>query len=608
MDATKPFSAMSCLDCPAFGYSHCPVEPRDIEDLCCKRNRSRAISFAKVPTTATRYRPHIIAPLRTQSAQNTGILTPPDETIAADYFPSSPASASAAPAAAVALQCTMGLSASLDSLPFEIREQIAWECSQRDAVRLCSTSSNLMHSTLPRLYSHIIFDNTPIHYCEELPTEGNGLLSKVTTIGGMRECLRSLTNPDKARMVKKLELRRVDVPDFDIISAAREFLPFMTRLEKLVWTFTSGYNKTLELLGNKQALKHLQVSRVHDLSPDFCNLRVLETSEIKTLPPTTHLESLTLRMCQGLASLDGLSMRKLKKLHISRIPGRADGYVAVEAIMLARAVDTSQLTHMTLELHDSGFLQQLASSSFDRLQFLKLDVTEDTDTISGAFRVQEETESNPGCISGVATFLAHVNTLSLDLTLHWNSSVVHHRQYWPMYCGEMAGALGNSKLRHLHLECKEDDRGTLMIPYFCLSYIVGNLAPYLQGLGLSYPLLDNDYTYNRSFSNYGNGETLLDLLGPLNVKYLDLLNCGPPPRACSLVGGGAVAVPGFEDGHHPDDYSRVIREILPSIPTTEYVGIGSHVFDVRSTSRLPVVRDGLRGWFIDQLLGHPQSA
>lgn len=582
--ATEKYSSMSCMDCPAFGYSYCPVEPQDIEDLCCKRNR--ALSFGKLHPNAPRKAP--ISSLKPPNP-TPGILTPPNEAdIASEYFPE---------------PTPLFMPSTLDSLPFEIREQIAWDCSQRDAVRLCSTSTSLMHSTLPRLYSHIIFDNSPIHYCEELAPEGNGLLSKVTTIGGMRECLRSLQDPEKAQMVKKLELRRVDVPDYDIISAAKVFLPLMNRLEKLVWTFTSSSNKVLDQLGNKAALKHLQVAKVDSLSPEFSNLEVLETSEIDTLPATDHLSSLTLRMCKGLTPLDGKSLLNIKKLNISRIPGRFDGFVAVEAIMLSRAIDTSQLTHLTLSLHDNGFLKQLAKSSFDNLDYLKLDVTEETDSVSEAFRIQEESGGGQGCISGVATFLAHVNALSLDLIIHWNSSVIQNRQYWPMYCGEMAGALSNSQLRHLHLECKEDDRGTLLIPYVCLSYIVANLSPHLEGLGLSYPLLDTEHTYNRSFSNYGNGETLQDLLKYLNVKYLDLLNCGPPPRACSLVGGGAVAIPGFEDGHHPDDYSRVIREILPTIPSTRYVGIGSHVFDVRDPSRLPVVRDGLREWFIHQLLG-----
>lgn len=580
IQATEKYSSMSCMDCPAFGYSHCPVEPQDIEDLCCKRDH--AINFGK-HYTARKVVPH--KPLSITH----GIITPPEE---ADNEPEY-------------FKRHVFMSSTFDSLPFEIREQIAWDCSQRDAVRLCSTSTSLMHSTLPRLYSHIVFDNSPIHYCEELSAEGNGLLSKVTTIGGMRECLRSLKDPDKAHMVKKLEIRRVDIPDYDIISAARVFLPLMTRLERLVWTFTSSSNKVLHLLSNKAALKHLQVSTVDRLSPDFTNLQILETCEIDKIPSADRLSSLTLHMCKGLTPLDGLTMKNIRKLNISRIPGRADGFVAVEAIMLSRAIDTSQLTHLSLTLHDDGFLKQLSRSSFDNLDYLRLDVTEDTDTVSNAFRIQEESGGtrNDGCISGVATFLAHVNALSLDLIIHWNSSVTHHRQFWPMYCGEMAGALSNSQLRHLHLECKEDDRGTLMIPYVCLSYIVANLSPHLEGLGISYPLLDTDHSYNRSYSNYGNGETLQDLLKYLNVKYLDLLNCGPPPRACSLVGGGAVAIPGFEDGHHPDDYSRVIREILPAIPSTRYVGIGSHVFDVRDPSRLPIVRDGLREWFIDKLLG-----
>lgn len=576
---------MSCMDCPAFGYSHCPVEPQDIEDLCCKRNH--AINFGKHhPGAACEVVLNISHNLPSATR---GIITPPEEAeIELEYF-----------------KTPTSMSSTLDTLPFEIREQIAWDCSQRDAVRLCSTSTSLMHSTLPRLYSHVIFDNSPIHYCEELSPEGDGLLSKVTTIGGMRECLRSLQDPDKAQMVKQLEIRRVDIPDYDIITASKVFLPLMTRLEKLVWTFTASTNKVLDLLGNKAALKHLQVTTVDSLGPEYSNLQTLETSEIDRLPSTDQLRSLTLRMCRGLTPLDGLLMRNIRKLTIGRIPGRADGFVAVEAIMLSRAIDTSQLTHLSLTLHDDGFLKQLSRSSFDNLDYLRLDVTEDTDKVSHAFRIQEESggTNNDGCTSGVATFLAHVNALSLDLTIHWNSSVTHHRQFWPMYCGEVAGALSNSQLRHLHLECKEDDRGTLMIPYVCLSYIVANLSPHLEGLGISYPLLDTDHNYNRAYSNYGNGETLQDLLKYLNVKYLDLLNCGPPPRACSLVGGGAVAIPGFEDGHHPDDYSRVIREILPTIPSARYVGIGSHVFDVRDPTRLPIVRDGLREWFIERLLG-----
>lgn len=570
------------MNCPAFGYSHCPVEPQDIEDLCCKRNH--AINFGKHHHSAARK-----VVLNNLPSATLGIITPPEEAvIESDYF-----------------KTHTSMSSTLDTLPFEIREQIAWDCSQRDAVRLCSTSTSLMHSTLPRLYSHIIFDNSPIHYCEELSPEGDGLLSKVTTIGGMRECLRSLQDPDKAQMVKQLEIRRVDVPDHDIVSAAKGFLPLMTRLEKLVWTFTTGTNKVLDFLSNKASLKHLEVTKVDSLSPEYSNLVTLDTSEIDRLPSTDQLRSLTLRMCRGLTPLDGLSMGNIRKLNICRIPGRADGFVAVEAIMLSRAIDTSQLTHLSLTLHDDGFLKQLSKSSFDHLDYLRLDVTEDTDKVSNAFRIQEESGGthNDGCTSGVATFLAHVNALSLDLIVHWNSSVTHHRQFWPMYCGEMAGALSNSQLRHLHLECKEDDRGTLMIPYVCLSYIVANLSPHLEGLGISYPLLDTDHNYNRAYANYGNGETLQDLLKYLNVKYLDLLNCGPPPRACSLVGGGAVAIPGFEDGHHPDDYSRVIREILPTIPSARYVGIGSHVFDVRAPTRLPIVRDGLREWFIHRLLG-----
>lgn len=212
--------------------------------------------------------------------------------------------------------------ANLDTLPFEVRQQIAQECLQADAFHLCLINSAMYESTISRLYQCIVFDSGHRHFNKETSLlrkhpalnsddddDGDDggedsqymRYTSVQTVGGLRGCLRTLVRcPDKAALVKRLETHNsLEISDLEVKERFRDVLPLLTSLRSLIWHGTPEI--TVDLLQLCQPIaKQLSVCSLHVALRQNSTSQMLRTLELSGLK---HLVLCPFRTSQYLSWL-----------------------------------------------------------------------------------------------------------------------------------------------------------------------------------------------------------------------------------------------------------------------------------------------------------------
>lgn len=231
----------------------------------------------------------------------------------------------------------------LDTLPFEVRQQIAQECLQADAFHLCLINSAMYESTISRLYQCIVFDSGHRHFNKETSllkrhpgpnSDGDSddeeddsqymRYTSVQTVGGLRGCLRTLARcPDKAAMVKRLETHNsLEISDLEVKERFRDVLPLLISLRSLIWHGTPEITADLLQLCQPVA-KQLSVCSVHVALRQNSTSQMLRTLELSGLK---HLVICPFRTSQYLSwlgeffatSYNPKMRNRLKTLYLGR--------------------------------------------------------------------------------------------------------------------------------------------------------------------------------------------------------------------------------------------------------------------------------------------------
>ncbi|KAA8905525.1 hypothetical protein TRICI_005272 [Trichomonascus ciferrii] len=181
----------------------------------------------------------------------------------------------------------------LDRLPNEVLATILSYCRQGDVFHLLLTGSPFYELCLKRLYHTVVFDSEHSHFNKENRFKG----TFVRTVGGLRDCLRSLDS-ERALLVKRMECyNSLEIPDLEVKKSFCRIFRLMVNLRRLKW-FASP-ELTVDLL---QKIK--TASQIKELSVDMA----LRNDGISRKLADIKFENLTTLCIRPFLNNDNLTM------------------------------------------------------------------------------------------------------------------------------------------------------------------------------------------------------------------------------------------------------------------------------------------------------------
>ncbi len=247
----------------------------------------------------------------------------------------------------------------LDTLPFEIREQISRECNQADAFHLCLTSRSLFESTISRLYQCIVIDPALRHFNKEIYKKrsiihepfyndsdksfqvdlyhssnyGSQQYSEfpiatidiaytlVRSVGGIRACLRTLKKDDgfKSKFIKRFECNNsLDLPEYEVSQAVLNIFPKLINLQSLIWK--SSPEMTIEILNslpNRDKIDTLDLEMALRPGSWVLKLSEMNFSNLRYLSISPYVNSDILKLIAKMLC-NSKNIEKLRSLYIAK--------------------------------------------------------------------------------------------------------------------------------------------------------------------------------------------------------------------------------------------------------------------------------------------------